>query len=61
MTMDALGLALLVGGFAFLVSGLIFLVPTRRKQSAQREIVDENLEQVDHYLREMRGGRDDHP
>lgn len=56
--MDALGLALVVGGFAFLVSGLIFLVPTGRKRPTPPE-AGSNPEQVDRYLRETRRGRGD--
>lgn len=56
--MDALGLALVVGGFAFFVSGLIFLVPTGRKRPARPQ-ADNNPEQVDRHLREMRRDRGD--
>ncbi len=45
--MRELGIALLVGGAAFLVSGLIFLVPTRLARSAQQSNVDEGREEID--------------
>src|ERR1700754_627498 len=57
--MDTLGLSLVVGGLAFLISGLIFLLPTGRKDSSRRAAIDENLEDVDRHLREMRRGRGD--
>ena len=57
--MDALGMALVTGGFAFLISGLIFLLPARRKRSAQRELVDEDLDKADTYMRDARRARRD--
>jgi hypothetical protein len=57
--MSSLGLALVVGGAALFVSGLIFLLPTRRKQAAQRESVKESIDKIDHYLRAMRRHRGD--
>lgn len=57
--MRELGIALLVGGAAFLVSGLIFLVPTRLARSAQQSNVDEGREEIDRHLRDLRRERGD--
>jgi hypothetical protein len=57
--MDALGLALIVGGAAFVVSGLVFLLPGPRKRQRQRETVDESREQIDFHLRAMRRNQGD--
>jgi hypothetical protein len=57
--MNALGLALLVGGAALVVSGLVFLLPIRRKQLQQRETFQEGIERIDHHLQEMRRERGD--
>jgi hypothetical protein len=52
--MDALGVSLLVGGTAFLFSGLVFLLPTERKRSAHQKSVEENQEQIEFYLGQIR-------
>jgi hypothetical protein len=57
--MRELGIALLVGGAAFLVSGLIFLVPTRLARSAQQRNVEESREEIDRHLRDLRRERGD--
>ena len=57
--MDPLGLALVVGGAAFVVSGLIFLLPGERKRPRRRETVDESREQIDSRLQQMRRQRGD--
>ena len=56
--MDSLGLALIVGGAAFVVSGLVFL-PGSRKRRKQQETIDESREQIEFHLRAMRRNRDD--
>ncbi|MGB8603659.1 hypothetical protein [Bradyrhizobium sp.] len=35
--MNTIGIAMIVGGMAFLFSGLIFLLPTERKLSSSNE------------------------
>ena len=57
--MRALGIALLVGGAAFLVSGLIFLVPARSARSARQKNVEEGREEIDRHLRDLRRERGD--
>ena len=57
--MRELGLALLVGGAAFLVSGLIFLVPARLGRSARQRDVEESREEIDRQLRDLRRERGD--
>ena len=57
--MDALGLALIVGGAAFVVSGLVFLLPGSRRLRKQHETIDESREQIESHLRAMRRDRDD--
>jgi hypothetical protein len=52
--MDTLGVALLVGGMAFLFSGLIFLLPTERKLSSRMESFEETQQQIEYYLSQMR-------
>lgn len=52
--MDALGLSLIAGGLALLVSGLIVLLQTRRNKSAQRQDVEQAIDEIDDRLREMR-------
>ena len=55
--MDTLGTALIVGGLAFLCSGLIFLVPSGLIFSSPKKSVEESLDEIEHYLREMRKER----
>ena len=45
--MDTLGLALLVGGMAFLFSGLVFLLPTERKPSSKMEASGNSQQQIE--------------
>jgi hypothetical protein len=56
--MEALGWSLIAGGLALIVSGLIFLLPMRRKQSAQQN-VEQTVKEIDDQLHEMRRGRGD--
>ena len=55
--MNALGIALIVGGMAFLCSGLIFLPPKGRKRSSAHASFEQSQRQIDYYLREMRKER----
>ena len=57
--MDSLGLALIVGGAAFVVSGLVFLLPGERLRRKQDESIDESREQIEFHLRAMRRDRGD--
>jgi len=57
--MDPLGLALIVGGAAFVVSGLVFLLPGARRQREQEETIEESREQIEFHLREMRRDQGD--
>jgi hypothetical protein len=57
--MEALGWSLIAGGLAFLVSGLVFLLRTRREQSAQQQDVGQTIREVDDQLHEMRRERGD--
>jgi Na+-transporting methylmalonyl-CoA/oxaloacetate decarboxylase gamma subunit len=50
--MDTIGMALVVGGMAFLFSGLIFLIPVRGNGSQQQSFED-ITEQTEEYLREI--------
>jgi hypothetical protein len=52
--METLGVALLVGGMAFLFSGLIFLLPTERKLSSRMESFEDSQQQIEYYLSQMR-------
>jgi hypothetical protein len=49
-----LGVALLVGGLAFLFSGLVFLLPTERKRSSRMESFEDSQQQIEYYLSKMR-------
>jgi hypothetical protein len=51
--METLGVALLVGGMAFLFSGLVFLLPTERKRSSRMESFEDSQEQIEYYLSKM--------
>lgn len=53
--MEALGLALIVGGAAFFCSGLIFLIPERRI-SADTSFL-ENLDEIESNLQYSRNER----
>ncbi len=57
--MDTLGLALIVAGAALLCSSLIFLLPTERKISSSRRSAEENLDEIESHLRQMREERSD--
>jgi hypothetical protein len=57
--MDTLGLALLVGGMAFLFSGLVFLLPTERKLSSRKESFEDSQRRTEYYLSQMRKQSDD--
>ena len=52
--METLGVALLVGGMAFLFSGLVFLLPTERKHSSRMESFEDSQQQIEYYLSKMR-------
>jgi hypothetical protein len=52
--METLGVALLVGGLAFLFSGLVFLLPTERKRSSRMESFEDSQQQIEYYLSKMR-------
>jgi hypothetical protein len=52
--MNTLGVALLVGGMAFLLSGLVFLLPTERKLSSRIESFEDSQQQIEYYLSQMR-------
>jgi hypothetical protein len=54
--MDTVGVALVVGGMAFLLSGLVFLIPVRGTRS-QQESFEESQERTEEYLRKMRRNR----
>jgi len=58
MDSDSLGIALIVGGLAFLCGGLIFLLPVGRKAS-QDDSIEENRESVDRGLQAAHDERDD--
>ena len=57
--METFGVALLVGGMAFLFSGLIFLLPTGRKVSSRMESFEDSQQQIEYYLSKMRKQRGD--
>lgn len=57
--MDSLGLALIVGGAAFVVSGLVFLLPGTRRRQKQQKVIDESRKEIDFHLRAMRRHRGD--
>jgi hypothetical protein len=55
MDIDTIGIALIVGGFAFLCSGLIFLLPTGRMDSSSWEdSIEKGREKVDRGLQAAR-------
>jgi hypothetical protein len=55
--MDSFGIALIVGGMAFLCAGLIFLIPVERKLTSSNGSFEESQERIEYYLREMRKER----
>jgi hypothetical protein len=55
--METLGLALIVGGAAFLCSGLIFLLPSERRMISVDKSFQENLEEIDGNLQHFRNER----
>jgi len=57
--MEALGWSLIAGGLALLVGGLVFLLPMRRKQSAQQENYEQTIKEIDDQLHEKRRERGD--
>jgi hypothetical protein len=64
--MDTVGIALVVGGMAFLMSGLIFLIPVRRDRSAPEIAPDDTpdplhdrRDRVERHLNETRRNRGD--
>jgi len=57
--MNMLGVALLVGGMAFLLSGLVCLLPTERKHSSRIESFEDSQQQIEYYLSQMRKQSDD--
>jgi hypothetical protein len=59
LKMDTLGIALIVGGAAFLCSGLFFLLPAERRASSSQQSVQESLDEIEGYLRQLRKQRGD--
>jgi Na+-transporting methylmalonyl-CoA/oxaloacetate decarboxylase gamma subunit len=57
--MDTLGVALLVGGMAFLFSCLVFLLPIERKLSSRMESFEDSQRRTEYYLSQMRKQSDD--
>ena len=55
--MNSLGIALIVGGMAFLCSGLIFLIPVEGKFDSSQDSFEESQERIEYYLRQMRKER----
>jgi hypothetical protein len=51
--MHTLGISLIVGGAAFVCSGLVFLLPAERKVFASEKSVEESLQEIEGYLRQM--------
>jgi len=58
MDTDNIGVALIVGGLAFLCGGLIFLLPVGRRAS-QDDSIEEGRESVDRGLQAARRERGD--
>ena len=57
LVMDNVGIALVVGGTAYLFSGLIFLIPVRGSSPAQEVAFEDSREQVERHLSEDRRNR----
>jgi hypothetical protein len=55
--MGTVGMALVIGGMAFLFSGLIFLLPVRRTPPAPGESFEDSQERIEQHLREIRRNR----
>jgi hypothetical protein len=55
--MDNVGVALVVGGMAFLFSGLIFLIPVRGGRPEPKESLEDSQEQIEQYLRKVHRDR----
>jgi hypothetical protein len=55
--MNTIGVALIVGGMAFLFSGLIFLLPIERKVSDTNGSINVDQERIEYYLRQIREDR----
>jgi hypothetical protein len=56
---DALGLSLIVGGFASLLTGLVFSFLTNREPSSTERSFDESQKQIEFYLQQIRDQRRD--
>jgi hypothetical protein len=52
-----MGVAMVVGGLAFLFSGLIFLIPVRRNGSESEGPFGDRREQVERHLSDVRRTR----
>lgn len=57
--MDILGIVLIVGGAALLCGGLFFLLPAERGATSSRKSVQESLDEIEGYLRQIRKERGD--
>jgi hypothetical protein len=57
--MGTIGLALVVGGLAFLFSGLVFLIPVSGIRRPPRDSVEDSQKRIEQYLSEMRKDRDE--
>jgi hypothetical protein len=57
--MDTIGVALIVGGMAFLCSGLVFLLPTERRISSSQKSFEKNQQEIADYLRQIRDQQSD--
>jgi hypothetical protein len=55
--MGTVGVALVVGGMAFLFSGLVFLVPVRGRRHRPQESFEDSQKRIEQHLREMRENR----
>jgi hypothetical protein len=55
--MDVFAKSLIVLGLAFVASGLVFVLPTRRKNSAGQESFEESRERAEYYLQQIRQER----
>jgi hypothetical protein len=52
-----MGVAMVVGGLAFLFSGLIFIIPVRRNGSESEGPFGDRREQVERHLSDVRRTR----
>lgn len=55
--MDNVGIALVVGGMAFLFSGLVFLIPVRGSSASREVAFEDSRERVERHLSENRRNR----